>query len=177
MSELNSPHPNAANVRRLAKRFTRHIPKHHPFLDKNFPVEDAALVPSELAPRGRLNWELPGKAEGNCHIIAELTSWTNELLDEVHEKLSQHILSEWDEMHEWLEAHCNSDDHDLLGLLGRFDSSIDRTLFHLMEDIIRKYDNNEKKTGRLPNLRTVNWHNYEDKSGLMSPWSHSKASN
>lgn len=92
--------PECCNVRRLARNFTSKTPNHHPLLDPEFPNEDISLVPSALAPRGQLNWELPKKATANLHIMLKLSNNAEELLDEFHQTLPQidEALNDWIEM-------------------------------------------------------------------------------
>lgn len=75
-------------------------PNHHPLLDPEFPEEDISLVPSALAPRGQLNWELPKKAKANLHIMLKLSNNADELLDEFHHTLPQidEAINDWVEM-------------------------------------------------------------------------------
>lgn len=75
-------------------------PNHHPLLDPEFPEEDISLVPSALAPRGQLNWELPKKARANLHIMLKLSNNADELLDEFYDTLPQidEALNDWVEM-------------------------------------------------------------------------------
>lgn len=52
--------PAATYRRAMAALFTEAVPHHHPFLDFDLPLEDVALVPADLAPRGKdLSWVLP----------------------------------------------------------------------------------------------------------------------
>ena len=96
---MNSSDTSACNIRRLARPFHNDIP-HHPFLDPEFEWQDAPLVPGDLAPRGRLNWELPRPAKTNLHIMLELKEETDEILEEYHSKLPliDQALEEWVEM-------------------------------------------------------------------------------
>ncbi|MCJ1273071.1 hypothetical protein MMC21_000860 [Puttea exsequens] len=100
MSTLESSGEAAWNTRRLAKPFTARTPKHHPFLDPDFAQEDASLVPADLAPQGRLNWDLPRKTKANLYIMLKLSNEAEELLEEWHEKIPKidDVLSEWAEM-------------------------------------------------------------------------------
>ena len=90
---------SACNTRRLARPFLDAIP-HHPFLDPEFQWQDAPLVPSDLAPGGRLNWELPRPAKTNLHIMLELKEETNQILEEYRSKipLIDQAMEEWVEM-------------------------------------------------------------------------------
>ena len=90
---------SACNTRRLARPFLDDIP-HHPFLDPVFQWQDAPLVPSDLAPGGRLNWELPRPAKTNLHIMLELKEETNQILEEYRSKLPliDQAMEEWVEM-------------------------------------------------------------------------------
>ena len=90
---------SACNIRRLARPFHDDIP-HHPFLDPEFQWQDAPLVPSDLAPRGRLNWEIPRPAKTNLHIMLELKEETDEILEDYRSKLPliDQALEEWVEM-------------------------------------------------------------------------------
>ena len=90
---------SACNVRRLARPFLDDIP-HHPLLDPDFQWQDASLVPSDLAPGGRLNWELPRPAKTNLHIMLELKEETDEILGEFRSKLPliDQAIEEWVEM-------------------------------------------------------------------------------
>lgn len=92
--------PESSNVRRLARTFTPTTPDHHPLLDPDFPEEDIPLVPSALAPRGQLNWELPKKAVANLHIMLKLSNNADELLEEFHHTIPQidEALNDWVEM-------------------------------------------------------------------------------
>jgi hypothetical protein len=100
MPALIFPSADAHNTRRLARTFTPTVPNHHPFLDPDFPDEDEDLVPADLAPRGKLNWELPKEATKNLHIMLKLTNKADELLDEWREKILQidEVINEWSEM-------------------------------------------------------------------------------
>ncbi len=96
---MDSSDTSACNIRRLARPFHDDIP-HHPFLDPGFQWQDAPLVPSDLAPGGRLNWELPRPAKTNLHIMLELKEETDEILEEYRSKLPfiDQALEEWVEM-------------------------------------------------------------------------------
>lgn len=100
MPALEYSSADAHNTRRLARTFTPTVPDHHPFLDPDFPEEDEHLVPAALAPRGKLNWELPKKATTNLHIMLKLTNKADELLDEWRDKIPQidEVVTEWSEM-------------------------------------------------------------------------------
>ena len=90
---------STCNTRRLARPFLDDVP-HHPFLDPEFQWQDAPLVPSDLAPGGRLNWELPRPAKTNLHIMLELKEETNQILEEYRSKLPliDQAMEEWVEM-------------------------------------------------------------------------------
>lgn len=92
--------PESYNVRRLARSFTPNTPNHHPLLDPDFPKEDISLVPTPLAPRGQLNWELPKKAVANLHIMLKISNNADELLEEFHQTIPQidEALHDWVEM-------------------------------------------------------------------------------
>ena len=96
---MDSSDTSACNIRRLARPFLDDIP-HHPFLDPEFQWQDAPLVPSDLAPGGRLNWELPRPAKTNLHIMLELKEETNQILEEYRSKLPliDQAMEEWVEM-------------------------------------------------------------------------------
>ena len=96
---MDSSDPSACNIRRLARPFHDDIP-HHPFLDPGFQWQDAPLVPKDLAPGGRLNWELPRPAKTNLHIMLELKEETDEILEEYRSKLPfiDQAIEEWVEM-------------------------------------------------------------------------------
>ena len=96
---MDSLDTSACNIRRLARPFLDDIP-HHPFLDPEFQWQDAPLVPSDLAPAGRLNWELPRPAKTNLHIMLELKEETDEVLKEYRSKLPfiDQAMEEWVEM-------------------------------------------------------------------------------
>lgn len=91
---------DAHNTRRLARKFTPTVPDHHPFLEPDFPEDDEHLVPADLAPRGKLNWELPRQAITNLHIVLKLTHMADELLDEWRDKVPQidEVINEWSAM-------------------------------------------------------------------------------
>ena len=96
---MDSSDTSACNTRRLARPFYDDIP-HHPFLDPEFQWEYASLVPRDLAPRGRLNWELPRPAKTNLHIMLELKEETDGILEEYRSKLPfiDQAIEEWVEM-------------------------------------------------------------------------------
>ena len=99
MGIAGSFNASAYNTRRLARPFLPDVP-HHPFLDPDFQDEDGPLVPNDLAPGGRLNWELPWPAKTNLHTMLELTEETEDLLDDFHSNLpdSGQVMEEWVEM-------------------------------------------------------------------------------
>ena len=96
MPDVESADRCANELRRVAREFLPDIPQ-HPFLDPNFPEADAPLVPRDLAPRGRLNWELPREARMNLHIMLNFTEETDKLLDEFHAKVPtiDEVIEEW----------------------------------------------------------------------------------
>ena len=99
MYNTSSSDTSASSTRRLARSFPPDVPQ-HPLLDPNFPKEDTPLVPKDLAPRGRLNWELPKGARMNLHIMLKLTEEKNKLIDEFHAKVPtiDEVIGEWCEM-------------------------------------------------------------------------------
>ena len=96
---MDSSDTSACNIRRLARPFLDDIP-HHPFFDPEFQWQDAPLVPSDLAPGGRLIWELPRPAKTTLHIKLELKEETDEILEEYRSKLPfiDQAMEEWVEM-------------------------------------------------------------------------------
>lgn len=81
---MESSDSSAYNTRRVAREF----------------LEDAPLVPRDLAPHGRLNWELPKEARMNLQIILKFTEETDKLLDEFHARVPtiDEVIEEWCEM-------------------------------------------------------------------------------
>ena len=87
----------ANNSRRPVRIFTPNLPQHHPFLDPSLPHEDIDLVPADLAPRGKLNWEFPKTTTRDIHIKLKLTNKADELLDDWRQKIPQidEVIKEW----------------------------------------------------------------------------------
>ena len=82
-----------------ARIFTPQTPFHHPHLDPSTPEEDLHLVPPGLFGGGVLSHELPKPAAVNLHIKLKLSSDTDNLLKEFHDRIPQieRVLEAWGE--------------------------------------------------------------------------------
>lgn len=183
---MDSSNTSAYNVRRLARPFLDDIP-HHPFLNPEFQWQDAPLVPSDLAPRGRLNWELPRPAKTNLHIMLELKEETNEILDEYRSKLPliDQAMEEWVEMRGASptttgeaklrnlaslqtfsdvpnegEQHDASTDSYIFSMARNLDSPGRADVIYLA-DAFEQKKGNERKSSIPNNIRAVDWLDFD----------------
>ncbi|MCJ1457075.1 hypothetical protein MMC28_007441 [Mycoblastus sanguinarius] len=178
MSRLEST-DSSASRRRVAQRFTPQIPHHHPFLDPSFPAEDKPLVPSPLAPRGNLSWDLPQNAVTNLNICMKLTNKAEELLEEFHSKIPQidEFLSEWVEMQgssptktgetqiralnkrlDLTSDDAGNSDGYIFNMVGHLDSP-NATTIYLTDGIEDRRDDSEISS--TPNMRSIVWPEFD----------------
>ena len=185
---MESSDPNAYNTRRVASEFLPNIP-HHPFLDPNFPEEDAPLIPRDLAPHGRLNWELPKEARMNLHIMLKFTEETDKLLDEFHAKVPtiDEVIEEWCEMKGASPTKAgfakiraqvshkessktkakNAGEHTgetadsyIFNMAKNLDS-LGRSDLIYLTDAVRDKEDEGRKSGMPENLRAVDWLDFD----------------
>ena len=183
---MSAPEVQVHNTRRLARIFTPSTPRHHPLLDPNLPEENVSLVPSDLKPRGNLNWELPKNARTNLHIMLKLSNKADELLDEFYAKIPMidEVLSEWAEMRgasptiEGLEKlraqitsdvsvrnneaiHQNGNDDYVFNMVRNLETPGRADVIYLTDAVEDDSENAQTSNGKLPNVRSTEWLDFD----------------